>query len=156
MSLCVGTPTAGKWHGPQEASQFSIVLQKLVHLVWLGFKLGGDQAECLTIFEHESVWLFVVFPLSQHRQQSPKNNYSEYWLTKCLVQRKQLINKNVQVLESLCCSSGLTTPVCNGHSTRIFGIIYHSWSLVYINIEGRRQHKTLIWFVVYPINRSSK
>ena len=71
------------------------VAKACLYLVWLGFKHGGDQAECRTIFEHESVWLFVVFPLSQQRQQSPKNNYSEYWLTKCPVQRKQVINQNM-------------------------------------------------------------
>ena len=61
-------------------------------------------------------------------------------------------SNRVQVLESLCCSSGLTTPVCNGHSTRIFGINYHSWPLVYINIEGIKGEQDL--FVVS--HRSSK
>ena len=46
------------------------------------------------------------------------------------------VNNKLKILESLYVSSGLTTAVCNGHSTGIFRIIYHTWSLLHINIKG--------------------
>ena len=53
------------------------------------------------------------------------------------------VNNKLKILESLYVSSGLTTALCNGHSTGIFGIVNNSWPLSYINIKGMEVHQIL-------------